>query len=574
MRNIYNTLVLLGIVLLASCTKESPIAANRPLPPAGMAEVTLGGIRLSDQATVSPAQISAAARATTSNLTEGATLRLYAFKKGTTNFYDKLATRTYTINAAGTPVSDAGQDPLYLPLGDVDIYLAGPIQHNVGTTDSPVWQDVAGEYDVMPRQGIDLITAYTSATIVAGAVNPLPDMTLTHKMAKVQVVVARHESAAYENLVVKQIKLYNQPQSGTFTFDATGGVITPAAETLDFSFATISEETLHEKYSGTALLIPQPSKELKIETTFECNQINEESSDNHPTVRYRQSGLITTALDAGSATRFTAKPLTPVEIKWRATVLPWDTVDQGTIVVPPDFKSLPPVSDALAICLDGYNAPKTIDGKTVWEDLGTTKNHAQLMNDKVTWADDGYVFTDGGYMQLIKTLTETGVTANSFSFTTIEIVFVPDNGPTSPNEGLLRIYNNETAYPGSQIWKGNFYGDDYQGQSEYGGNSRWRVMSSGAGTAAGVTHSVVWRDGHGGGANLLFVDGVKYTNSGGSAAGYTYCVIGYALTPNASNKINRDYFSGKIKAVRIHSRALTEEEILKNYQFDKGYYGI
>lgn len=554
-------IILLIVFLLASCSKE-----NLTQPPKGMAEVTLGELRLSDTNTAFGAD--AATRAGMSNLPSGSQVRLYAFKKGVTDFNDQLSTRTYTINASGAAILDAGQELLYLPIGEVDIYLAGPLSRNVGTTTSPIWQDVADERGIYPAQGVDLIAAYTSTTINSGTINPLPTMTLSHKMAKVQVEVSRNKSGVYENLIVKDIKLYAQSQTGTYTLNTSGGVITPGV-TSDFSYPVITTETLHEKYSGTALLIPQPMQELKIETLFECNQIGVDG-DVHPTMRYRQSGIVTYSLDAGAATRFTAAPLTPIEIKWRVKVLPWDTVDQGTIVLPPNYKSLPPVSDALAICLDGYNQPTTIGGKLVWEDIGTTNNHAELMNNLVKWSNDGsYVFTQGGYMQLIKSLVATGVMPNSNSTITIELVFVPDNAQSSPNEGLLRLCNDFDAIPGDHIWKGNFSGTSgYFGQSEYA-SGRYRVTMEEANVAAGVTHSFVWANQRTRGTNFAYLDGIKYAGNGGSSAGYTWCIIGYAFYPTSTN---RNYFSGKIKAVRIHTRILTDEEILKNYKFDRGYY--
>lgn len=338
MKQIYYLLA--TALLLAACSKESLAPEGKPLPPQGMAEVTPGEIRLSndmDQSaarTIAGATFGASARAS-QKLPDGATLRLYAFKPDVPPiFQDLISTRTYTVDAQGTPQLDADQDPLYLPVGKVDIYLVGPVNHNTGTSVAPVIKQVAREDGIYPLQGADLIAAHTQATITAGKTNLLPAMELTHKMARAQVVIEPHPQAVYENLVVTEIKFYAQPTRASYTLDNTGGTITSPATMQDFTVTPVVEETQYQRYSGTTVLIPQPEKKLKIETTFECNQQNQPGDPVHPTIKYRQTGLIDATLAATTATRFTAQPLTPVEIKWRATVLPWNSVDQETILVP------------------------------------------------------------------------------------------------------------------------------------------------------------------------------------------------------------------------------------------------
>lgn len=555
MRHIH--IILLAVFLLASCTKENPEIADQLLPPKGMAAVTLGELRLSDTDAVFGADASVpATRAATSNLPAGSRVRLYAFKQGETDFYNKLLTRTYTINASGTAVLDPEQEPLYLPTGEVAIYLAGPLARNIGTDAIPVWTDVAGELGIYPYQGVDLIATYILATIKSGRVNPLPPLTLVHKMAKVQVVVSRHPRGAYENLVVKGVELYAQSQTGTYTLDATGGAIIPDA-TFNFSYPEIIAETLHEKYSGTALLIPQPEKNLLIEVTFECNQIGTDGKT-HPTVAYLQSGLISTALAAGTATRFSALPLTPVEIKWRVTVQPWNVVDQTPIYVP-GLEVLPPVTAGLVGCYDGHYPPVIINNVLVWRDHSPQQNHGKLL-DGTTWdsASSSYI----GPIDLINENASYLYSAQNGM--TVEMIW---KRPSVFGDAIVfRI--GKTGEPQSYLRNWDPAGNKYSHWNEEGFDKRYLWGESTEAQDVYNFSSWVWaKGGHeksSGYYNQGYKNGIPQTTQSAttktSLMGKNYITFGYS--------------AWRMQAVRIYNRQLTDVEIKQNYDFDKQYYGL
>lgn len=382
------------VVWLSGCGKD-PLNTNTDgeLDYSKMQHITLSSI----STTISSEQ-RAEIKATTNTtpLAVGKTFRLYAFPKGVTDINKLITTRTYTISSvAGEPVLDPNQENLFLPIGNIDIFLVGPVRHdlNEGKIDvnnnplPPNWVDVATPNGVEPRFGADLVSSKTELNIKVGA-NQFQAQPLVHRMALMEVVVKRPTDATYTDLNVTSISVMNQTLTGIFEFNATGGEITPADEGTTTLSPVIRATISNEEFRGTMYVIPRKSTQLRIGVFLTC-KISGAVVD-----RRMESGIMTEPIVAGQMNRFITKPYLSDQLIFRLRLLPWDDVSAEDIEVP----SL----GGVLFDYSGSDAPRLIDGKMCIPDRSGNNRHGELVGDIRYNAEEKYYYAaaNGAYIKV------------------------------------------------------------------------------------------------------------------------------------------------------------------------------
>lgn len=559
MKKLIYPYLIVAALCLSSCTAElpSPTESDSPsIDPTRTVEVTLGGITLYNSSAAPSSRAGASLP-----LPEGETFRLYAFERGKTDMQELLVTRAYTITgSAGTPTLNPGEKPLYLPLGQVDIYLVGPLSTDVnkGQVDKegnplpPQVIEVATEYSVRPTHGVDLIASKTELTVEAGSANTFNAHPLAHKMALVEFCLQAPSTANYENLLLKDVKLYKQVKNGVFVFGADGGTITPSTGAEDIQTFTVIEEEKGKVYRTLQYMIPRPHAELKVEVRFSCNLIGmTDVIDKRLT-----SGLLEVALTAGKRNYFYSNPIIATEIKWRMKLLPWNNV-----TVPEDV-----YYDGVLLALRGEDAPETINGKLCWRDRSGQGNHAQLFGN-VQHNTNRYILPGGtgNYLKLLKSL------GKNQSYT---IEFVVRGASTTASTTLFHFAST----------------DDVGTKREFACHYPW--------TSEGIWFDSPWNNGLGADnrLNIRPVSSLPFpmTNLNqwqvirrpGLTNGYEARMNGRTVvTMTASTPLGEmlhNYigcfanktgpFAGDLCALRMYNRVLTNEELTQNLQSDKTNY--
>lgn len=356
-------------------------------------------VKLGSISTATPTQQGVESRAAnTTALAVGKTFRLYAFPKGVTDIDKLITTRTYTIrNVAGEPVLDTNQENLFLPVGEVDIFLVGPVQHDlnegkVDVNDNPLPPDVvdiATSYGVSPHFGVDLVSSKTPLTVKVGA-NQFQAEPLVHRMAQMEVVVRRPTDATYTDLNVTGISVINQTLTGTFEFNDAGGEITPADEGTVTLSPVIRTTIPGKEFKGTMYVIPRKQTQLRIGVFLTCKLPGASTEVD----RRLESGIMTEALVAGQMNRFITKPYLSEQLIFRLRLMPWDDVALDEIDVPALNKVL--------FSYSGLDAPRMIDGKMCVPDRSGNNCHGELVGDIRYNAEGKYYYAaaKGAYIKV------------------------------------------------------------------------------------------------------------------------------------------------------------------------------
>ena len=330
----------------------------------------------------------------------GQTFRLYALPKGVGDLSKLISTRTYTIKTeAGVPVMDEGQDKLYLPMGEIDIFLVGPLQYNMneGEVDvegqplPPSMVDVATEQGVYPQYGVDLVSSKTALKVKVGA-NQFQAEPLVHRMAQMEVVVKRPSDAMYTDMNVTQISVMNQTLNGEFVFNDKGGEITPAEEGTQTLYPNIREITAAEEYRATMYVIPRKMGQLRIGVFMSC-KTDEAGAEQELRM---ESGIMEDPLVAGVMNRFTTKPNISSDLIFRLRLMPWNdqTMEDENISA----------LDGLVFSYSGMDAPIKIGEKMYIPDRSGNGNHGELVGDIKYNAEQKYYYASkaGAYIMVPK----------------------------------------------------------------------------------------------------------------------------------------------------------------------------
>lgn len=256
---------------------------------------------------------------------------------------------------------------------------------------------------------------------------------------------------------------------------------------------------------------------------------------------------------------------------------------------------LPPVTNNLVLCLDGRTGKEWVDGKRVWRDQSTYGNHAELVNDsRIEWSSISKSFTFKGEstqdrMKLRETFSiseywnSLGLPYYSF---TLEIVVKPVDrnnnmvlafdsyNPAAAAGGALhtgtkvRIPNNTNRL----FWGTADYGDGVNGmyidnlmnlstlkQYSFKRNAQSPTQHDGF---MEIRQNGAYLGQH---TNPWAKQALAFGNS---------CFIGGDCGFNTNHGATSNHYQGEIMAIRLYSYSLTEEELLRNWAYDKATYGI
>lgn len=236
------------------------------------------------------------------------------------------------------------------------------------------------------------------------------------------------------------------------------------------------------------------------------------------------------------------------------------------------------VTSGLLVYYDGINNTGSghDNNATVWRDLSGNNNHGILHNFKNKdgiigrsgWGTN-YLNFDGSQSVGIKPITTSNVT--------IEVVMELNNRyPLDTGDDQIIVSNFETGGAGISFGA-NLY-------SDVGAGDYFKFTAMTNGTYRTVTNSVVpaihkkysISGSYASSTYKFFMNGVKTTKTSGSgniATPVNNTMWAVGGNPSAG-VTNASFIKGKVYAVRIYNRQLSDAEIQQNYNVDKSRFGI
>lgn len=221
------------------------------------------------------------------------------------------------------------------------------------------------------------------------------------------------------------------------------------------------------------------------------------------------------------------------------------------------------VQDGLVLFYDGINNTGNghSNNATTWKDLSTSNFNGTLMNfEDNSWTNNSLTFD--GIDDWVK------IAQMDYPNITMEIIMEYDNyGDSQVNvignwqNGGYGIVKNEVTYKDSNAFSVYLLGKSYQYIQS---NNLTKIGKKYilTGSYDGSTMKL-WENGI---KNELSIEGTI-----GNPQNNTIMVLG--ANPDGSNYVS-NWFTGKIYAVRIYNRALTDEEVKQNYELDIQRYGV
>lgn len=217
------------------------------------------------------------------------------------------------------------------------------------------------------------------------------------------------------------------------------------------------------------------------------------------------------------------------------------------------------ITDGMALCLDAANAKSYSGSGTTWTDLSGNSNSVTLQNSPTYSSSNAGYFSFNGSNQYA-----TGTNVSSVQITgnlTLSAWVVLGD---SSYQGIISKMNS-SVYNGYGLVKiagyfsfwtasGNAYTYTYS-DTTYTSNNNWFHV-------VGVRTA---------GVNRLFVNGVKQIDSqspGLSDSGDAFVIGRYY------GGVNNYYASGKIAFASIQNIALTDAQVLQNYNALRGRFGL
>lgn len=235
---------------------------------------------------------------------------------------------------------------------------------------------------------------------------------------------------------------------------------------------------------------------------------------------------------------------------------------QGTSTVD---ASLSYIEDGLVLHYDGINNTGNghSDTATVWKDLSGNNNDGTLRNFNFTtnseWQENSLEF-DG----INDAVT---ITQMNYPNVTLEIVV---SEKVIPSGEVCYITNAETG--GYSIYRAN--SSTAKGISIYNAGVGYKFVYLTDNSnlinkkySLGLTYD--------GNNASVYQSAIKHNTSSVTAVGYPVnnTVMALGCNPSGANPYS-SYLNGNIYSVRIYNRALTDEEMLHNYNIDRARFGI
>mgnify|MGYP002548899424 FL=1 len=217
------------------------------------------------------------------------------------------------------------------------------------------------------------------------------------------------------------------------------------------------------------------------------------------------------------------------------------------------------ISDGLIGYYDGYQGAEKKGDKYIWKDLSGSGNHGEMVGfDYSSTPQQGALtFTGKEYVKLPQM---------NYEQITLEVVMSPGTSGTMQIVGNLESGGYALTYynaPQALLFQVNVNGT--------------YLIDSSKNLYGNFTNSInrmVYASGSYDNAKASFYqNGTKYeiAAAGTITKPQNNTIMMIGANP-AGNAVQQEYFVGKVYAVRIYNRALSEDEVLHNYQVDKRRY--
>ena len=207
---------------------------------------------------------------------------------------------------------------------------------------------------------------------------------------------------------------------------------------------------------------------------------------------------------------------------------------------------------------DGYSNTGTTRNNTTttWKDLASTSTYKGTIKGSPVWYDN-YLYFDGvdDWVQLSQM---------NYANPTIEVVFKKDEYTTGPEEAIVANY--EGGGYGLSIANQKLISEFYI-SGAYHNIYKDFVLNKKVSAATNYDNS----------KTNLYTNGTLYdsssiTGSIGTPGNSTPMAI--AANPRGTTTDSNRFFKGNIYSVRIYNKALTQEEIHRNYLYDKQKFNL
>ena len=229
------------------------------------------------------------------------------------------------------------------------------------------------------------------------------------------------------------------------------------------------------------------------------------------------------------------------------------------------------VSDSLVLCLDAANAKSYPGSGTTWTDMSGSLNHGTLVNTPTYNANGtfGFDYTQTEYVSFANTNSLMFLNLNQY---TLESWIYPTIDPGPSN--WTGVFNRESTDVGAVRDGYNMFIVQTGGTNIYFSTERFAggTTVSASETVANTSVLNIWHhvvstfDG----ANVRFYrNGVLKSTSATTSNNITNNIQTLQVGQRGGQ-----YFRGLISNCRIYKRALTNEEILKNFNAIRGRFGI
>jgi len=227
------------------------------------------------------------------------------------------------------------------------------------------------------------------------------------------------------------------------------------------------------------------------------------------------------------------------------------------------------VIDGLVLCLDASDKLSYPGSGTTWTDLVGSDNLTNSGGASFNSAQGGFITYDG--------TDGMGKISAGFSFNGNNEGTIAAWVKYSSSDGYIGVFQNN-----ANKWISVRPGSTYMGIYDYYPNGS-RAIGSASTTAIndGVWHYIVRSKTNGSTADKLYADGITQTYSIGDGAladqwftDYTAGNLEFLIGPRWANGAYGGFWGGSIAALHVYNRPLSQEEVIQNFNAQRGRFGV
>ena len=227
------------------------------------------------------------------------------------------------------------------------------------------------------------------------------------------------------------------------------------------------------------------------------------------------------------------------------------------------YGSPPIVTNGLVLALDAGNTKSYTSGSTNWFSLGNPSLSGSLINGPTFDRNNGGSIVFDGTNDYC-TLGTKNLTQNDF---TISIWFKLNNSGDKEHF----IFSNNYATSPALLITANTLGSARELTAYYAsGSVTSYIISSTTNIPASINNITLTRNGS---TNIPYLNGIEQTSrifTNSTVLGSGLYELGYATIRNKTTA----YLQGNIYTTQIYNRALSQQEVLQNYNATKTRFGL